>query len=56
MGLKKDYLGFPKLNAGPGGWHCPCCNAYGCCARKMKDRAHRLFRRVAKLNLHKEEF
>lgn len=48
MSLKKDYLGTHKLNAGPGGWRCPCCNPYGRSPRKMKAQAHRLLRRVSK--------
>lgn len=50
MSLKKDYKHVKKLNAGPGGWHCPCCNPMGCSSRKMKVRARRMLRRVTKQN------
>ena len=51
MSLKKDYHKHNKLNGGPGGWHCPCCNNYGSSPRKMKPLARRLVRRVKKLAL-----
>lgn len=53
MSLKKDYLGkSPKLERGPGGWRCLCCNPYRCQPRRMKARAHRLLRRIEKLALY----
>lgn len=55
MSLKKNYRSSKKLNGGPGGWDCPCCNNYGCLARHMKARARRLVRRVAKQELRKED-
>lgn len=48
MSLKKDYLDTPKLNGGPGGWRCACCNPYGCNPRLMKAKARRLIRRANK--------
>lgn len=54
MSLKRDYKDKKKLDGGPGGWHCPCCNHYGCCARKMKPKARRLTRRTNKHNLKKD--
>ena len=52
MSLKHDYFGKSlKLDGGPGGWRCSCCNRYGCSPRKMKARARRLVRRVDKLAL-----
>lgn len=48
MSLRKDYKGIAKLNAGPGGWHCNCCNPFGCNPRKMKPLARRHVRRVFK--------
>ena len=51
MGLSKDYRGIAKLNGGPGGWRCPCCNPYRCAPCRMKAKAHRLARRVGKAAL-----
>lgn len=39
------------LNAGPGGWFCPCCNPYGMHPRKGKPLAARLVRRNMKNQL-----
>jgi hypothetical protein len=47
MSLKRDYITHKKLDGGPGGWHCPCCNKYGT-NRKIKPKARRLVRRVNK--------
>lgn len=55
MSLKKDYLSEPKLDGGPGGWHCPCCNKYRTCARKMKPLARRRVRRNFKNRFCKDE-
>lgn len=52
--MKKSYLGHKKLNGGPGGWSCPCCNNYGCSPRHMKARARRLVRRVTKQTLRQD--
>jgi hypothetical protein len=49
--LKRDYKGLGKMDSGPGGWHCPCCNSYGTSARKMKPLARRRLRRVSKQRL-----
>lgn len=46
MGLSKDYRSISKLQGGPGGWHCVCCNPCRCHPRKMKRTARRLTRRV----------
>lgn len=54
MSLKKDYLDIKKLNAGPGGWLCPCCNPYHCSPNKMKKLARRRLRHLKKQNLSKE--
>ena len=51
MSLKKTYLGIKKLDKGPGGWHCSCCNPYRCSVRKMKARARRLTRRISRHEL-----
>lgn len=51
MSLKKDYRSVKKLNAGPGGWRCGCCNPMGCSPRKMKVRARRMLRHVSKQNV-----
>lgn len=48
MGLKKDYKSKGKLNGGPGGWRCPCCNPYHTSPRKMKAKARRRLRRTTK--------
>lgn len=48
MALKRDYLGISKLYEGYGGWRCPCCNPYGTSPRRMKVRARRLARHIAK--------
>ena len=48
MSLKHDYLDTPKLNGGPGGWRCKCCNPYNCNPRLMKAKARRLVRRASK--------
>ena len=49
-GLSKEYKGITKLNGGPGGWRCSCCNPYNCEPRKMKRKARRLVRRKMKQN------
>jgi hypothetical protein len=54
MSLKKTYRSHKKLNAGPGGWGCPCCNPYRCHPRRMKSKARRFVRRVEKARLTKE--
>lgn len=51
MGLKKDYIGVAKLQEGPGGWKCRCCNPYGCSPRKMKAKARRRVRRTSKVSI-----
>lgn len=43
-----------KLHGGPGGWHCNCCNPFGCSTRKMKPKARRLYRRVTKIKFNKD--
>lgn len=45
MSLARHYDGHPKLNGGPGGWKCPCCNPFRCAPRRMKAKAHRFIRR-----------
>lgn len=54
MSIKTIYKGVKKLNHGPGGIGCPCCNTFGCCPQKMKPRSRRLARRVKKQELNKE--
>ena len=49
--LKSDYRGIKKLNRGPGGWKCPCCNPFDRHPRNMKHKAHRLARHVRKNDL-----
>jgi len=53
MGLKREYTksGVGKMNGGPKGWKCPCCNPYNCHPRNMKALAHRRLRRVSKVRL-----
>lgn len=51
---EKEYTENAKLNAGPGGWKCPCCNPYGVPTRKMRKLAHRRIRRTKKNLLKKE--
>ena len=52
MSLARDYKsGVGKVNGGPGGWKCACCNSYGCHPRNMKALAHRRVRRVARVEL-----
>lgn len=46
--LNAVYRPVAKLNAGPGGWKCPCCNPYRRPARRMKALAHRIVRRKGK--------
>jgi hypothetical protein len=53
--MKSETIGIKKLNAGPGGWHCPCCNPFHCHPRKMKAKARRMVRHINKQNLRKEE-
>ena len=43
--LGKSYRRDDKLNSGPGGWGCSCCNPYNCHPRNMKHLARRLVRR-----------
>ncbi len=54
MSLKNSYLNHSKLNGGPAGWYCPCCNKYGCHPSYMKFLARRLIRIVSKLIIKKE--
>ena len=54
MSLKRDYRG--KSDAisgrnGPGGIACPCCNAYRCHPRGMKQFTRRALRREVKRNV-----
>lgn len=51
MSLKKDYIKAKcsKVSDNYGGWHCPCCNPYGCSVRKMKKLARRRVRRTTKI-------
>jgi hypothetical protein len=53
--MKNEIKGIKKLNAGPGGWGCPCCNPFGCSPRKMKHKARRMIRHINKQNLRNEE-
>lgn len=53
--MKKDYREHKKLQGGPGGWRCACCNPYGRSPRKMKANARRLVRRVTKQKIQVEE-
>jgi len=50
----RDYREHKKLNGGPGGWRCTCCNPYRTEPRNMKARAHRLSRRVSKHRLNND--
>ena len=54
MSLAKEYFGKGKLQAGPGGWGCPCCNPYGCHPRNMKHLARRHVRRKSKLAVRRQ--
>ena len=49
----KAYAVCGKLNAGPGGWNCPCCNNFSS-PRKGKPKARRIFRRTTKQREAKE--
>ena len=50
----RDYRDHKKLQAGPGGWHCSCCNPYRTEPRRMKPLARRLVRRTNKHRLAKD--
>ena len=52
MALAKDYR-CKKMNAGPGGWGCPCCNPFNKGPRRMKVLARRYVRHVAKSAIRK---
>jgi ubiquitin C-terminal hydrolase len=53
MSIQKEYTeASEKLNGGPGGWKCPCCNNYQCSPRKMKMKAHRVARRNNKQKMN----
>lgn len=52
-GLAKDYR--ELIRAGPGEWHCACCNPYNCCVNRMKPLAHRKVRRIARQRLREIE-
>lgn len=53
MGLKRDYTksSVGKLDGGPGGWKCGCCNPYHCHPRNMKALARRRVRRAGRVEL-----
>jgi len=53
MGLKRDYTKSTvgKLDGGPGGWKCRCCNPFNCHPRNMKALARRRVRRVGRVEL-----
>jgi len=55
-GAKRHYSSVSKKcgSGGPGGWHCPCCNKYGCSPRKMKPKVRRTARRIMKQQLDQE--
>jgi len=52
--MRSETIGIKKLNGGPGGWHCPCCNPMGCSPRKMKAKARRMTRHINKQKLRSE--
>ncbi len=52
--MRSETIGIKKLNGGPGGWRCPCCNPMGCSPRKMKAKARRMTRHINKQNLRSE--
>lgn len=54
MGLARDYRHNKKLQGGPGGWYCSCCNPFRCSPRRMKPLARRLARRTTKHRLETE--
>ena len=52
MNLKQLYEMSHKLNGGPAGIRCPCCNNFGT-VKHAKQRSNQIVRRNAKMNLKK---
>lgn len=50
MSLAKDYHGKSKIQPGPGGFKCSCCNQY----HDEKEKTRRANRRIEKQKLRKE--
>jgi hypothetical protein len=50
MSLAKDYHGKGKIQPGPGGFKCSCCNQY----HDEKEKTRRANRRIEKQKLRKE--